>query len=74
MVSSGRMRPVENLTVEAMRGKLSATFGRMPDKRMVKQVDHSLPDTLMSGFPLMNFSASEHVVVSASAEAESKAV
>jgi ubiquinol-cytochrome c reductase cytochrome b subunit len=31
------MRPVKNLTLEAMMGKLSATFRRMPDERMVER-------------------------------------
>jgi len=49
------MRPVKNLTLEAMMGKLSATFSRMPDERMVERVDDSLHDTLMSGFAMMFF-------------------
>ena len=68
------MRPVKNLTLEAMIDKLSATFSRMPDERMAERVDYSLDDTLMSGFALMNFSASEPVTVSAGDEAESKAL
>lgn len=72
-VSSSRRRPVKNPTLEARSGKLSATFGRMPDERMVEQV-YWLPDTLMKGFALMNFSASEPVAISANDEAKEAAL
>lgn len=49
------MRPVKNLTLEAMIGKLSATFSQMPDERAAERIDYSRHDTLMSGFALMFF-------------------
>ncbi|HXF05800.1 MAG TPA: hypothetical protein VNM72_10350 [Blastocatellia bacterium] len=45
----------------------------MPDERMVEQV-YWLPDTLMKGFALMNFSASEPVAISANDEAKEAAL
>lgn len=49
------MRPVKNLTLEAMIGKLSATFSQIREERAAERSDDSRQDTLMSGFALMFF-------------------
>jgi hypothetical protein len=47
------MRPLKSLTLQAMIGRLSETFKRIPDERAKDRVNYPLHDTLMSGLALM---------------------
>jgi hypothetical protein len=49
------MRPLKSLTLEAIIGLLSATFGVVDDARAAEQCRYALADTLMSGFAMMFF-------------------
>jgi hypothetical protein len=49
------MRPLKSLTLEAIIGLLSATFGMVDDARAAEQCRYALADTLMSGFAMMFF-------------------
>lgn len=49
------MRPLKSLTLEAMIGRLSAAFGRVPDDGAANLIDYPMHDTLMSGLAMMFF-------------------
>ena len=49
------MRPLKSLTFESVIGKLSASFLKICDSRVIERVKYSLHDTLMSGFAMIFF-------------------
>ena len=49
------MRPLKSLTFESVIRKLSVSFLKISDSRVIERVKYSLRDTLMSGFAMMFF-------------------
>lgn len=47
------MRPLKNLTFEAIVGLLNQAFVKLPDRRAPERIRFSLRDTLMAGFSMM---------------------